>query len=141
MKTGATEPRSTVLTEAEEAMVVAFRRHTLLPLGDCLHALQPSIPQLTRSPSLKVLSAIWRCRLAWRFRVPTSPQVILSGWVSKWSSLRAFWRSGIASIWNLVVMTASKALALSVARQLVTAGSPEVSCIVVAQSESLLTGV
>jgi IS30 family transposase len=30
-------------------MVVAFRRHTLLPLDDCLYALQPSIPQLTRS--------------------------------------------------------------------------------------------
>ena len=44
MKTGPTEPRSTVLTEAEEAMVVAFRRHTLLPLDDCLYALQPSIP-------------------------------------------------------------------------------------------------
>ena len=30
-------------------MVVAFRRHTLLPLDDCLCALQPSIPHLTRS--------------------------------------------------------------------------------------------
>ena len=49
MKTGPTEPRSTVLTEAEEATVVAFRRHTLLPLDDCLYALQPSIPHLTRS--------------------------------------------------------------------------------------------
>jgi len=29
MKTGPTEPRSTVLTEEEEAAVVAFRRHTL----------------------------------------------------------------------------------------------------------------
>jgi hypothetical protein len=38
MKTGPTEPRLTSLTEAEEAMVVAFRRHRLLPLGDCLHA-------------------------------------------------------------------------------------------------------
>lgn len=28
---------------------MAFRRHTLLPLDDCLYALQPSIPQLTRS--------------------------------------------------------------------------------------------
>ena len=49
MKTGPTESRSTVLTEAEEAMVVAFRRHTLLPLDDCLCALQPSVPHLTRS--------------------------------------------------------------------------------------------
>ena len=30
-------------------MVVAFRKHTLLPLDDCLYALQPSIPHLTRS--------------------------------------------------------------------------------------------
>ena len=36
MKTGPSEPRSTVLTEAEEAMVLAFRRPTLLPLDDCL---------------------------------------------------------------------------------------------------------
>ena len=49
MKTGPKEPRSTVLTEAEEAAIVAFRRHTLLPLDDCLYALQPSIPRLTRS--------------------------------------------------------------------------------------------
>jgi hypothetical protein len=49
MKTGPTELRSTALTEAEEAMVVAFRRHTLLPLDDCLYALQPAIPHLTRS--------------------------------------------------------------------------------------------
>ena len=49
LKTGPREPRSTVLTEPEEAMTVAFRRHTLLPLDDCLYALQPSIPHLTRS--------------------------------------------------------------------------------------------
>jgi transposase InsO family protein len=29
--------------------VVAFRKHTLLPLDDCLYALQPTIPHLTRS--------------------------------------------------------------------------------------------
>ena len=32
-----------------EAVIVAFRRHTLLPLDDCLYALQPTIPRLTRS--------------------------------------------------------------------------------------------
>src|SRR5215203_5330136 len=46
---GPKEPRSTVLTVEEEAVVVAFRRHTLLPLDDCLYALQPTIPHLTRS--------------------------------------------------------------------------------------------
>ena len=38
-----------MLAEAEEAAIVAFRRHTLLPLDDCLYARQPSIPHLTRS--------------------------------------------------------------------------------------------
>jgi transposase InsO family protein len=46
---GPAEPHSTVLTLEQEAMIVAFRRHTLLPLDDCLYALQPSIPSLTRS--------------------------------------------------------------------------------------------
>jgi transposase InsO family protein len=48
-RTGPKEPRSTVLTLEQEAIVVAFRRHTLLPLDDCLYALQPTIPHLTRS--------------------------------------------------------------------------------------------
>jgi transposase len=46
---GPKQPRSTVLTPEEEALVVAFRRHTLLPLDDCLYGLQPTIPHLTRS--------------------------------------------------------------------------------------------
>lgn len=46
---GPKEVRSTVLSLEEEAAVVAFRKHTLLPLDDCLYALQPSIPHLTRS--------------------------------------------------------------------------------------------
>ncbi|MFC3631636.1 IS481 family transposase [Paracoccus angustae] len=49
LKTGPKEPCSTTMSAEEEAMVVAFRRHTLLPLDDCLYALQPSIPHLTRS--------------------------------------------------------------------------------------------
>jgi IS30 family transposase len=43
------EVRSTVLSKEEEALIVAFRRHTLLPLDDCLYALQATIPHLTRS--------------------------------------------------------------------------------------------
>src|SRR6201995_4165757 len=46
---GPKAPRSTVLTAEEEAVVVAFRKHTLLPLDDCLYALQATIPHLTRS--------------------------------------------------------------------------------------------
>src|SRR5215203_7210282 len=48
-RTGPKEPRSTVLSPEEEAIIVAFRRHTLLPLDDCLYALQPTLPHLTRS--------------------------------------------------------------------------------------------
>ena len=46
---GPKELRSTVLSVEEEAICVAFRRHTLLPLDDCLYALQATIPHLTRS--------------------------------------------------------------------------------------------
>ena len=38
-----------MLSIEDEAVVVAFRRHTLLPLDDCLYALQATIPHLTRS--------------------------------------------------------------------------------------------
>src|SRR3712207_1594218 len=41
--------RSTVLTETEEAIVVEFRRRTLLPLDDVLGCLREAIPQLSRS--------------------------------------------------------------------------------------------
>ena len=47
--TGPQEPRSTVLSREEEAVIVAFRQHTLRPLDDCLSALQPTISHLTRS--------------------------------------------------------------------------------------------
>jgi transposase InsO family protein len=46
---GPKEARSTVLSKEEEALIVAFRRHTLLPLDDCLYALQATLPHLTRS--------------------------------------------------------------------------------------------
>ncbi|MFL6797630.1 MAG: IS481 family transposase, partial [Xanthobacteraceae bacterium] len=46
---GPKAPHSTVLSSDEEALVIAFRKHTLLPLDDCLYALQGTIPHLTRS--------------------------------------------------------------------------------------------
>ncbi len=54
---GPSSPHSTVLTPAEEAMVIEFRRRTLLPLDDVRHSsrsdvmgcLRDSIPKLTRS--------------------------------------------------------------------------------------------
>ncbi len=41
--------KSTVLSEAQEQAIVAFRKMTLLPLDDVLYSLQEIIPHLTRS--------------------------------------------------------------------------------------------
>lgn len=49
LKTGPKEPKSTSLSLEDEAIIVAFRKHALLPLDDCLYALQARIPHLTRS--------------------------------------------------------------------------------------------
>ena len=49
LPTGPKEPGSTSLSLEDEAIIVAFRKHTLLPLDDCLYALQATIPHLTRS--------------------------------------------------------------------------------------------
>ena len=46
---GPAEPKSTVLTAAEEAVIVEFRRRTLLPLDDVMGCLRESIPKLSRS--------------------------------------------------------------------------------------------
>ena len=40
---------STVLAPEEAAIAVAFRRYPLLPLDNCLYALQATIPRLSRS--------------------------------------------------------------------------------------------
>ena len=66
LPTGPKHPKSTVLTTEEEAMIIAFRRHTLLPLDDCLYALQPTIPHLTRS-------SLHRCLQ--RYGISRLPQV------------------------------------------------------------------
>ena len=64
LPTGPKEPRSTVLSIEDEAIIVAFRRHTLLPLDDCLYALQPTIPHLTRSSLHRCLARHGISRLA-----------------------------------------------------------------------------
>jgi transposase InsO family protein len=46
---GPKQGHSTVLTTEEEALIVAFRKHTLLPLDACLYGLPETIPRLTRS--------------------------------------------------------------------------------------------
>jgi hypothetical protein len=75
---------SGVLTPEHEAIIVAFRKLTLLPLDDCLYALQPSIPCLTLSslhrsssgtayPSLQIQQAKNRKRSdSSRIRLATS---------------------------------------------------------------------
>ena len=72
-RTGPKEPRSTVLSLAEEASVVAFRRHTLLPLDDCLYALQATIPQLTRSHSMRI--SCMQTGYAWSVSIPVHREV------------------------------------------------------------------
>ena len=47
--TGPKDAKSAVLTPDDEAIIVAFRRHTPLPLEGCLHAVQPTMPHLSRS--------------------------------------------------------------------------------------------
>jgi transposase-like protein len=42
--TGPKAPTSTVLSIEDEAIIVAFRRHTLLPLDDCLYAFAGDYP-------------------------------------------------------------------------------------------------
>lgn len=49
LQTGPKDCKSTVLSSEEEAIIVAFRKHTLLPLDDCLYSLQATIPHLSRS--------------------------------------------------------------------------------------------
>lgn len=49
LPTGPKIPTSTVLSLEDEAAIVAFRRYTMLPLDDCLYALQPTLPHLIRS--------------------------------------------------------------------------------------------
>lgn len=54
---GPKNPRSTSLSPEEEAACVAFRKHPLLPLDDCLYALQATIPHLTAPACIASTSA------------------------------------------------------------------------------------
>ena len=64
LRTGPKEPRSTVLSVEEEAVVVAFRRHTLLPLDDCLYALQPDHPASDALVAASAPAAPWNIEVA-----------------------------------------------------------------------------
>ena len=63
---GPSQPKSTVLSPAEEAVIVEFRRRTLLPLDDVMGCLRESIPKLSRS-------SLHRCLLRYGIsRLPAS---------------------------------------------------------------------
>jgi hypothetical protein len=62
---GPTKPRSTALTEAEEAIVVGFRRRNLLPLDDVLGCLRETIPSLSHSALRHCLVRHGISRLLW----------------------------------------------------------------------------
>jgi hypothetical protein len=52
---GPKEPCSIVLAVEEEALIVVCRKHALVPLNDCLYALQAMPPHLTRSTQHRCL--------------------------------------------------------------------------------------
>ena len=64
------KPASTVLTGEQEAIAVAFRQHKLLPLADCLYALQEMRLSIWAHPtpfslgSAPLFSAPWRESIA-----------------------------------------------------------------------------
>ena len=58
LPTGPTDAKSTVLSVDDQAIIVAFRRHRLLPLDDCPYALHATMPHLTRSSLRKMIPHI-----------------------------------------------------------------------------------
>ena len=88
LPTGPKDAKSTVLTLDEEAIIVAFRRHTLLPLDDCLYALQPTMPHLTRS-------SLHRCLQ--RHDISRLPEVEADCPSSEHLAQRASWISGVSA--------------------------------------------
>jgi transposase-like protein len=73
---GPKQPRSPILTLEEEALTVVFRKHTLLPLDDCLYALQATLPHLTRSALHRCLprhgiSRLWDLIAAVPYKIHT----------------------------------------------------------------------
>ena len=93
VRTGPKEARSTVLSIEDEAVVVAFRRHTLLPLDDCLYALQATIPHLTRSSLHRCLR---RHGISCRRSTATSPIGASSRATRSATSISTSPRSGLS---------------------------------------------
>ena len=65
LPTGPKEPKSTVLSVEDEAIIVAIRGYTLLLLDDRLYALQATLAHLTRSPDFA-----WTAERADDWRLP-----------------------------------------------------------------------
>lgn len=76
---GPKDAHSTVLSIEDEAIIVAFRKHILLPLGDCLYALQPTIRRATRSSRLS--DPIWRVSR------PSTRGVLMSPGMTVWQRM------------------------------------------------------
>ena len=77
--TGPRHPHSTSLSAEDEAIIVAFRRHTLLALDDCLYALQPSLPHLTRSSLHRCLQRHGISRLPEADSAQTAKKLLFPG--------------------------------------------------------------
>ncbi len=56
---GPKQPKSTVLSSEEEAIVVVFGKQTLLPLDDCLYALQPTVSSSDSLIAAPLFAAPW----------------------------------------------------------------------------------
>jgi transposase-like protein len=70
LPTGPREAHPSTLSTEQEAIIVACRRHTLLPLDDCLYALRATLPHLARSALRRCLQ--WHDSPACQRSKPTS---------------------------------------------------------------------
>lgn len=81
LRPGPKAARSGKLTAEEEGIIVRFREHTLLPLDDCLYALQAQIPQLTRSSLHRCLQRHGISRLAETTSAAKDRETAPLGWL------------------------------------------------------------
>ena len=110
---GPKTPHSTVLSSKEEAIIVAFRKHTLLPLDDCLYALQATIPHLTRSSLHRCLKrhAISRLPEIAGDKVVKNPSSVIRSATSTSTLPRfALRRASSTSSWPLIGRRSSSSL-------------------------------
>jgi hypothetical protein len=63
LPTGPKDAKSTVLSIEDEAIIVAFRQHTLSPLDDCLYALQPTLHRCLQRHGISRFTGSCRLKL------------------------------------------------------------------------------